>query len=118
MSAGYEVRALRALSVYCTYSLFKMVKKQAERDAAVAGLVDALNLAYDVVLAAYNLENASKAQNKAIEELVKQTINCGHFINSYLKQGFCAYHDRVSGKSCAYSYCRVSRHPWHGVVHR
>ena len=43
-----------------------MVKKQAERDAAVAGLVDALNLAYDVVLAAYNLENASKAQNKAI----------------------------------------------------
>ncbi|VDC03766.1 unnamed protein product [Peniophora sp. CBMAI 1063] len=71
MSAGYE-----------------LVKKQNDRDEAVAKLVEALNSTYDVVLAGDSLLNASITQRKAISTLVKQTIECGHFVRSYLKKGF------------------------------
>ncbi|KZV76871.1 hypothetical protein PENSPDRAFT_717594 [Peniophora sp. CONT] len=67
---------------------YVLAKKQKERDESVAKLVDALNSAYDIVLATDGLSNASEAQSKTIGALIKQTIDCGHFVNSYMKKSF------------------------------
>ncbi|KZV76882.1 WD40 repeat-like protein [Peniophora sp. CONT] len=72
MSAGYEI-----------------AKRQSERDEAVTKLIDALYSAYDVVLSTENL-SISETSRKIVMTLIQQTINCGHFINSYLKRGFWA----------------------------
>ena len=69
--------------------MYKLARKQEQRDEAIVDLIKTLHSAYDFIIKTDDLSNMSQVQIKIVAALARQTINCAHFINSYMQRGFC-----------------------------
>ena len=65
--------------------LHQMVRAQQARNVKILGLVRAMTGAYSFVGCANDLKSHPVLQ-KVIEEILKQTIECGYFIQSYIRR--------------------------------
>ena len=64
-----------------------MVQAQQARNDKILNLVKAMKDAYSFVVSADELKSHPVLQN-IIEEILKQTIECGYFIQGYTRRNF------------------------------
>jgi hypothetical protein len=64
-----------------------MVQAQQARDAKILDLIRAMENAYSFVVSADELKNHPVLQD-IIEQILKQTIECGYFIQGYARRNF------------------------------
>jgi len=64
-----------------------MVQAQQARDVEILYLVRTMEKAYSFVISADELKNHPVLQD-IIEQILKQTIECGYFIQGYARRGF------------------------------
>jgi hypothetical protein len=67
--------------------LHQMVQAQQARNVKILSLVKAMTDAYSFVVSADELKSHPVLQN-IIEEILKQTIECGYFIQGYTRRNF------------------------------
>ena len=70
-----------------THLLDQMVQAQQARNVKILGLVKAMEDAYSFVVSADELKSHSVHQD-IMEEILKQTIECGYFIQGYARRSF------------------------------
>jgi hypothetical protein len=64
-----------------------MVQAQQARDVKILDLIRAMENAYSFVVSADELKNHPVLQD-IIEQILKQTIECGYFIQGYARHNF------------------------------
>jgi hypothetical protein len=64
-----------------------MVQAQQARDGKILDLVRAMENTYSFVVSADELKNHPVLQD-IIEQILKQTIECGYFIQGYTRRNF------------------------------
>ena len=64
-----------------------MVEAQQAQDSKVLELVKAMERTYSIVKSADELKNYAVLQDIIIQ-ILKQTIECGHFIQQYIRSNF------------------------------
>ena len=64
-----------------------MVQAQRVPDAKILDLIRAMENAYSLVVSADELRSHSVLQD-IVEEILKQTIECGYFIQDYTRRKF------------------------------
>ena len=64
-----------------------MVQAQQARDVKILGLVRVMEDAYSFVVSADELKSHSVLQD-IMEQILKQTIECGYFIQGYTRRSF------------------------------
>jgi hypothetical protein len=64
-----------------------MVQAQQARDQRILDLVATMDTTYSFVVSADELKNQPVLQ-KIIKEILKQTIECGYFIQEYMRHSF------------------------------
>jgi hypothetical protein len=63
------------------------VQAQQARDSAILDLVKAMDITYSFVVSADELKNHPVLQD-IMEQILKQTIECGYFIQGYTRRNF------------------------------
>jgi hypothetical protein len=64
-----------------------MVQAQQARDLKILDLVRTMDTTYSFVVSADELKNHPVLQD-IVEQILKQTIECGYFIQGYTRRGF------------------------------
>ena len=64
-----------------------MVEAQQAQDSKVLALVKAMERTYSIVKSADELKNYTVLQDIMVQ-ILKQTIECGHFIQQYIRRSF------------------------------
>ena len=64
-----------------------MVQAQQAQDVKILDLIKAMENAYSFVVSADELKNHPVLQD-IIEQILKQTIECGYFIQGYARRNF------------------------------
>jgi hypothetical protein len=64
-----------------------MVQAQQARDQKIVDLVATMETTYSFVISADELKKSPVLQD-IIEQILKQTIECGYFIQEYTQQNF------------------------------
>ena len=70
-----------------TYLFDQMVQAQQTRDQQILGLVKAMENTYSFVVSADGLKSHPVLQD-IVEQILKQTIECGYFIQEYTRRNF------------------------------
>ena len=64
-----------------------MVQAQQAQDSKVLELIKAMDRTYSIVKSADELKNHAILQDIFVQ-ILKQTIECGHFIQQYIRRNF------------------------------
>lgn len=70
-----------------THLCEQMVRAQQTRDQKIVGLVTTMEDTYSFVVSAEELNSQSVLQD-IVEKMLKQTIECGYFIQEYVQRNF------------------------------
>ena len=88
LSAGLKVSQFDQSGPFLhTHLLDQMVQAQQARNVKILGLIKAMEDTYSFVVSADELKSHSVLQD-IMEEILKQTIECGYFIQSYTRRSF------------------------------
>ena len=69
------------------YPFDQMVQAQQARDQQILDLITAMENAYSFVVSADELKSHPVLQD-IVEQILKQTIECGYFIQEYMRRNF------------------------------
>lgn len=83
---GEKYREIPSLALSAPGS-FQMVKAQQDRDEKISDLVKMMADTYSFVSSVEKYKNGSPLQ-AVVEQILKQTVECGIFIQEYARHGF------------------------------
>jgi hypothetical protein len=87
LSAGMKVSLLNYSGPPYTHRCDQMVQAQQARNVKILGLVKAMENTYSIVVSADQLKSNPLLQD-VMEDILKQTIKCGEFIQVYARRNF------------------------------
>ena len=71
-----------------------MIKAQQVRDQTILGLVTAMEETYSFAISAKELKKDEMLQD-VINQILRQTIECGYFIQEYMRRNFVGVWQRL-----------------------